>query len=127
MTIDIVVVVFIKCLLIKIIIYRDIPWRHIIKKKDNLLQTIKKDLIINKNKPIKLNSISNLTYGGIGIATSFYLKFYLQKTNCQSLNDHDLSIIHDHNKKLNDFQWRKLIQYILPNICHLLVAITVSI
>ncbi|KAK0182245.1 hypothetical protein PV327_000403 [Microctonus hyperodae] len=112
---------------------RDIPWKYIFRTKGKLINTIKREFNINAKKFLDIkpnnnqrnikNCFTRLSLGGLGFSSLWMIKHFHHSVKCEALAEQTLNEFSETNQS-GSIEWSILIKYLLPHLCHLLVAIT---
>ncbi|KAK0076229.1 hypothetical protein PV325_005731 [Microctonus aethiopoides] len=112
---------------------RDIPWKYIFRTKGKLINTIKREFNINAKKFLDIkpnnnqrnikNCFTRLSLGGLGFSSLWMIKHFHHSVKCEALAEQTLNEFSETNQP-GSIEWSMLIKYLLPHLCHLLVAIT---
>ncbi|XP_063984738.1 mitochondrial potassium channel ATP-binding subunit [Diachasmimorpha longicaudata] len=106
-------------------------WKHLLRTKGHIFSTIKREFNVNSKRYVakqssdvnKLSSLGKYTLGGFAVISTGILRLNSRRGKCQTLTEQAITEIHD-DVKIESFKWYRLLKYVLPHLCHLLVAIT---
>lgn len=82
------------------------------------------DIKPNNNQRNIKNCFTRLSLGGLGFSSLWMIKHFHHNVKCEALAEQTLNEFSETNQP-GSIEWSMLIKYLLPHLCHLLVAITV--